>query len=243
MARPSRVAATRSARTARRRTRLTRAMRTRPRLLGSRDLAACLTARPTLDLRRLSLPPRTRCAGASARRSTALTRERPVRVAWTAGPRPAGARRRRPLGSRVTDPPAAGVHPTSTPRPRRGASGASVRVNLARAQASSAVRISSREDVAVAGVAGELLDHVDEDPAHGERAAAVVEGQGVEVVRRGDAAGLLGGGPVGSGHRRDRVVVGQVERLVGVDGAADLLAGAARRARPGTRPARRTWRA
>ena len=55
------------------------------------------------------------------------------------------------------------------------------------------------EDVAVAGVAGELLDHVDEDPAHGERAAAVVEGQVVEVVRRGDAAGLLGGGPVGSG--------------------------------------------
>jgi len=60
-----------------------------------------------------------------------------------------------------------------------------------------------------------------------ERAPAVVEGEVVEVVRSGDAAGLLGRGPVGSGHRRDRVVVGEVERLVGVDRAADLLAGAA----------------
>ena len=83
------------------------------------------------------------------------------------------------------------------------------------------------EDVAVAGVPGELLDHVDEDPAHGERAAAVVEGQVVEGVGRGDAAGLLGGGPIAGGHRGDGVVLGQVERVVGVDGAADLLAGAA----------------
>ena len=99
------------------------------------------------------------------------------------------------------------------------------------------------QDVAVAGVPGQLLHQVQVDPAQRERPAPVVPREVVEPVRRGVRVGLGARRPVRRGHRRDRVVRQRAPSCPPPPPAPRRRRGSGPPARRGTTPSPRTPRA
>src|SRR5665647_1940721 len=78
------------------------------------------------------------------------------------------------------------------------------------------------QDVGVAGVLGDLGDDMEDHPAQRDRAAAVAEDEVVQRHRCDALPRRLADGVVPLENRRDRVVVGERERLLDAAGEPEI---------------------